>query len=124
MKFIKTIDGGYVNVNLVKYFFAGAEDVNEYAVYARFKDWDYILAQFNDKAEAQAYLDKLVDDLNHDGQPKSNQPLEDKIANARVLLDSAYVDAHALENDTLRNDTLYYLDNALNAVDELLNFLN
>lgn len=64
MKFIKTVDGGYVNANLVKYFFTGAEDVNEYAVYARFKEWDYILSKFADKAEAQAYLDNLVAELN------------------------------------------------------------
>lgn len=123
MKFIKTVDGGYVNANLVKYFFTCAEDVNEYAVYARFKEWDYILIKFEGEAEAQAYLDKLVDNLNHDGQLKSNQPLEDKIAYAKILLDSAYETARALGNDALRNETLYYLDNALNAVGELLTFI-
>ena len=134
MKFIKTIksdyassyiSGGYINAHSICIFDIEKVYEDTFMVVARTDERNRAIATFSDKAEAQDYLDKLIAKLNRDGQVKSNQPLADKIADARILLDSAYVDARALGNDTLRDEkTLYYLDNAITAIDDLLNFIS
>ena len=63
MKFIKTSNGGYVNTNCVKNFYLDVWSSTT-LVKADTGEVACSLAEFTDKAEAQAYLDNLVAELN------------------------------------------------------------
>lgn len=76
MKFIKTIksyyassdiSGGYINTHSICIF--DIEQVSkDFIVVARTDERNRAIAKFSNEAEAQAYLDKLIAELNHDGQ--------------------------------------------------------
>ena len=74
MKFIKTLDGEWLNVAQVNHFDIESEAENSYTVFARSGEWDYALieffcdpkstTQFDPKEAAQAWLDDFIAKLN------------------------------------------------------------
>jgi len=81
MKFIKTEDGRYINADLVREFFVIPDDDNDggYIACAQMEDSTFVseklkkfscdpksTTQFDPRAEAHAWLDELVAELNGD----------------------------------------------------------
>ena len=64
MKFIKATGNWYVDLKKVDSFTIQERTDERFAVCAYIKEARYALAIFNTHREAQAYLDKLVGELN------------------------------------------------------------
>lgn len=65
MKFIKTVDGTYLNVNFLEQLNVNGLNM-VIAYYHEGKDYYALSTRFESREEAQAYLDKLVAELNEE----------------------------------------------------------
>ena len=68
--FIKTVDGSYINSNLVQSFtiMEDTDDINfSIIAYLNEDDDGYRLAEFDTKDKAQTWLDDLINTINRGG---------------------------------------------------------